>query len=159
MSELRHFGILGMKWGVRRYQESDGDLTSAGKRRYSDKPKKKNSEASRLASARARLTKKDKKELESYTANDKHKVLNTMGRNKNRTFAQAKAITLGKTAIKSALAVTATVLIADQVLGRGTIRKAVGRQLSNSELLKRTKRKAVRGISSLLKTPLPTSWG
>ncbi len=33
---LSHYGIKGMKWGVRRYQNSDGTLTSAGKKRYSD---------------------------------------------------------------------------------------------------------------------------
>ena len=31
---LIHYGILGMKWGVRRYQNKDGSLTSAGKKRY-----------------------------------------------------------------------------------------------------------------------------
>ena len=33
-NELWHYGILGQKWGVRRYQNSDGTLTDAGKKRY-----------------------------------------------------------------------------------------------------------------------------
>ena len=33
---LVHYGVLGMKWGVRRYQNKDGTLTNAGKARYRD---------------------------------------------------------------------------------------------------------------------------
>lgn len=35
-NELYHHGIKGMKWGVRRFQNEDGSLTSAGKKRYDD---------------------------------------------------------------------------------------------------------------------------
>lgn len=35
-NELYHHGILGQKWGVRRYQNPDGSLTSAGEKRYGD---------------------------------------------------------------------------------------------------------------------------
>lgn len=32
--ELYHHGIKGQRWGVRRYQNADGSLTAAGKKRY-----------------------------------------------------------------------------------------------------------------------------
>ena len=32
-NDLKHSGVLGMKWGVRRYQNKDGTLTAEGKKR------------------------------------------------------------------------------------------------------------------------------
>lgn len=34
---ISHHGVLGQKWGVRRYQNPDGTLTAAGEKRYNAK--------------------------------------------------------------------------------------------------------------------------
>ena len=33
-NELIHYGVKGMKWGVRRYQNADGSMTAKGQKRY-----------------------------------------------------------------------------------------------------------------------------
>lgn len=34
--ELIHYGIRGMRWGVRRYQNKDGSLTEEGRKHVND---------------------------------------------------------------------------------------------------------------------------
>lgn len=43
-NELMHFGIKGQKWGVRRYQNKDGTLTPAGRKKYGSDDHRKVSE-------------------------------------------------------------------------------------------------------------------
>ena len=45
---LAHHGIKGQKWGVRRFQNKDGSLTSAGKNRLYNKENMKNAETQNL---------------------------------------------------------------------------------------------------------------
>lgn len=71
--ELCHHGTKGMKWGIRRYQNKDGSLTAAGKKRYEkelEKIKKeqkvlKNKERTQKKVEKLEAMKKENDELKS----------------------------------------------------------------------------------------------
>ena len=54
---LMHYGVIGMKWGVRRYQNKNGSLTPEGKRRYSKFEKRAKEDAAKLDTALVENTK------------------------------------------------------------------------------------------------------
>ena len=58
--DLYHWGIKGMKWGVRRYQNKDGTLTPAGRKRYDNKVTKLKSDK---VKPKAEVTKKSIKDF------------------------------------------------------------------------------------------------
>lgn len=65
---LKHYGVKDMRWGVRRYQNKDGSLTSAGKKKY------------RANESDSSVTKKVKKDLSTLTGEEfkrKYQVSNT----------------------------------------------------------------------------------
>lgn len=57
--DLEHFGIKGMRWGVRRYTDSKGRLTSEGRRHYGEKPLTKHQEKISAKWQERGLSKKD----------------------------------------------------------------------------------------------------
>lgn len=68
---LAHHGILGQKWGVRRFQNKDGSLTAKGKARLEKKDAKwakKN-----YNKIESKVYKKSKKELDAFEKNDLRK--------------------------------------------------------------------------------------
>lgn len=72
---IAHHGIKGQKWGVRRYQKSDGSLTSAGRERYTTDQEADPSTLSRREKRRA-ANKYD------YRESDRYKNANVLSRRK-----------------------------------------------------------------------------
>lgn len=75
-NELYHHGIKGMRWGVRRYQNKDGSLTAAGKKRRAKLEgeleklggQKKTGESGSEGTARKKsISEMSNKELQEYT--------------------------------------------------------------------------------------------
>lgn len=61
-NELKHWGIKGMRWGIRRYQNKDGTLTPAGRKRYDAEMSKLKAEERVLKNRQRTQSKLDKLE-------------------------------------------------------------------------------------------------
>lgn len=63
---LEHHGILGQKWGIRRFQNRDGSLTAEGKQRYGQSLEKSNAQKAIENGASQYATKQEK--IEAITS-------------------------------------------------------------------------------------------
>lgn len=102
--ELYHHGIKGQKWGVRRYQNEDGSVTSAGAKRYYG-----GNEAVKTAKSNYKQAKKEynksfnnyyNKSLAAWSPSKKHREANNQ--RFNDALEKAKKMNEAKTAYKQA---------------------------------------------------------
>lgn len=75
-NEVYHYGVKGMKWGVRRYQNKDGTLTNTGKKRLIEERRTKNTAKTQndVENIVSSLNKKERERMGLVNDNDKYKT-------------------------------------------------------------------------------------
>lgn len=93
--ELYHHGIRGQKWGRRRYQNKDGSLTPAGKKRYDKEMDKLKAEKKKLVNesrTKKKLDKLDQMRSDVNTLKKKNKGENTNETNETPEAKRARLL-------------------------------------------------------------------
>lgn len=97
--ELRHWGVKGMRWGIRRYQNRDGTLTEAGKKRYAKELEKLKAEEKMLKNKERTKAKMDKLE-ELRKSNEERKQNLGEGKSKKTKDKKPEPPKMEKKAVK-----------------------------------------------------------
>lgn len=80
--ELYHWGIKGMRWGVRRYQRKDGSLTKAGQKRYADEKEKLKAREKAIKSHERTKAKFDKLQAKKAELDEREEALKRPSKSK-----------------------------------------------------------------------------
>lgn len=100
--ELYHYGVLGMKWGRRRYQNKDGTLTTAGKAKRNAQIKKERK--SDIKNRRLLTDKELKQKIERLKLEKQLKELTTEDVSPGRAYASGIMKNAGSRVLTNAAA-------------------------------------------------------
>lgn len=90
--ELYHHGIKGQHWGIRRFQNADGSLKPAGKKRYDDDGEESNSSESKKSKSSSKSDKK--REALNHPIKNAKEKFNDLDPKVKTALAAATAVTL-----------------------------------------------------------------
>ena len=111
--ELYHWGVKGMRWGVRRYQNKDGTLTKAGKKRYNNDAEEK-SKVEKQAPSKVRK----KKRVSEMSDAELRSEINRIQMERQYAQLTARHVSAGEKFVKN-VAMTAASNVANKYATKG----------------------------------------
>lgn len=121
-NSIKHAGVKGMRWGVRRYQNKDGSLTPAGKKRYSEQERQADRMRSMSDDELRRVTNRLRAENDYIRAKNDHITLTAKKKSAGRKFVEEVLMNSGKDIAKNYITKFATSEI-DKLLGKAAAKK------------------------------------